>query len=282
MIVAEQLPAAMRIAEETDSSTMRSVEILGYRISADGPDQVARRVLAFLAVGRRAHLIACANPHSLAVASRDPEFRAALRSADILTPDGIGVVLAGKILSLPPFERVVGYDLFTRVSESASRRGGVRCFFLGASETVLQRISERMAADYPGITVCGAYSPPFAETFSDADNERMIAAVNESRPHILWVSMTAPKQEKWLQAHRNRLEVPVLAAVGAVFDFYAGTKKRAPRWVQAAGLEWLFRFAMEPKRLWSRNIRSAPLFVKMVVLERVLRGYRSWAGQNEG
>jgi len=271
MSIAQEIPAVLRASCEAETCSPESVEVLGSRISADGPDGATRRALALMDSGVHGHYIACANPHSLAVADRDPGFREALRNADILTPDGVGVVLAGKILSRPPFTRVVGYDLFTRLSESASRRSGVRFFFLGSSEQVLERIVERMAGEFPGITVCGAYAPPFAEEFQEEENDRILQVVNAAQPHVLWVGMTAPKQEKWIFRNRHRLRVPLTAAVGAVFDFFAGTQKRAPRWVQAAGMEWLFRFAMEPKRLWSRTLRSSPLFVKMVVLEKMRR-----------
>jgi len=271
MSIAQEMPVVIGASCEAVPTSVDSVEILGYRISADGPDGATRRALALMDSGAHGHYIACANPHSLAVAARDSEFRAALRNADILTPDGVGVVLAGKILSRPPFSRVVGYDLFTRLSECASRMNDVRFFFLGSSERVLARIAERMADEFPGITVCGVYAPPFAETFTEEEDDRIIEAVNAARPHVLWVGMTAPKQEKWIFRNRHRLRVPLSAAVGAVFDFFAGTKKRAPRWVQTAGMEWLFRFAMEPKRLWNRNLRSSPLFVKLVALEKMRR-----------
>jgi len=274
MIIANKM--AGRVCGEVlgESPAMHWVDILGYRISTDGPEGVTGRALALLDASVKGRYIACANPHSLVVAAHDDQFRAALLHADILTPDGVGIILAGKILRGLPRKRVVGYDLFTRFSGAVARRGPVRYFFLGSSAPVLERISARMAREYPGITVCGTYAPSFAETFSEAENEKMIAEINAARPHVLWVGMTAPKQEKWIYTHRHRLEVPLIGAVGAVFDFYAGTKKRAPRWVQASGLEWLFRFVIEPGRLWSRNLRSAPLFVKMVVLERMSRSRR--------
>jgi N-acetylglucosaminyldiphosphoundecaprenol N-acetyl-beta-D-mannosaminyltransferase len=128
-----------------------------------------------------------------------------------------------------------------------------------------------MADEFHGITVCGVYAPPFAEAFPEAENDWIIETIKAARPDVLWVGMTAPKQEKWIFRNRHRLRIPLIAAVGAVFDFFARTKKRAPRWVQTVGMEWLFRFAMEPKRLWSRNLRSSPLFVKMVALEKMRR-----------
>ncbi len=218
--------------------------------------------------------MACANPHSLVVASADRAFKDALQNADILIPDGAGVVLAAKILNLPIKERVAGADFFLTLSDVAEKNGGLRYFFLGSRENVLKRICERLSNEYPSIDVCGTYSPPYKEKFDDEDNELMIGLINKAKPDVLWVGMTAPKQEKWIFNNRNKLSVPFSAAIGAVFDFYAGTIIRPSFIWQKMGLEWLPRFIKEPKRLWKRNFVSTPIFLYWVMKEKLRRMLR--------
>jgi len=132
---------------------------------------------------------------------------------------------------------------------------------LGSSENVLDLIKSRLNRDFPNIVVCGTYSPPFSDKFSEAENRAMVKAVNDASSDFLWVGMTAPKQEKWILANREALQVPFAAAIGAVFDFYAGTKQRSSDFWIKLGLEWLPRFFKEPKRLWERKLKSTPIFL---------------------
>jgi len=212
--------------------------------------------------------MACLNPHSLVEARNDPVFQKALAGADILLPDGAGIVVAAKMLGLDLRERVAGSDFFSELSRQAEKRGGLRYFFVGSTNEVLEKITSRLKNDFPNIVVCGAYSPPYKEAFDNNDNKEIIDRVNRAKPDVLWVGMTAPKQEKWIYNNRDRLEVPLIAAIGAVFDFYAGTKKRAPEWVCRIGLEWLPRLLREPKRLFKRNFVSSPLFLMLVLQEK--------------
>jgi N-acetylglucosaminyldiphosphoundecaprenol N-acetyl-beta-D-mannosaminyltransferase len=209
--------------------------------------------------------MACANPHSLVIASKDEQFRESLRAADILVPDGIGIIVGARVLGLPIRQKVAGFDFFRRFSEKAQKKGGIRYFFLGSSPAVLQLIAKRLKCDFPGIHLCGTYSPPFRSVFTEEDDLKMIKAINTARPDVLWVGMTAPKQEKWIYRNRARLQVPFIGAIGAVFDFYAGTKKRSSVFWQKLGLEWLPRFFHEPRRLWERNLKSTPIFLSWVV-----------------
>jgi N-acetylglucosaminyldiphosphoundecaprenol N-acetyl-beta-D-mannosaminyltransferase len=126
-----------------------------------------------------------------------------------------------------------------------------------------------MKKEFPGITVCGVLSPPFKPEFSKAESAAMVAAVNAARPDVLWVGMTAPKQEKWIHENRDRLEVPFIGAIGAVFDFYAGNKRRSSVFWQRIGMEWFPRLLREPCRLWERNLKSTPVFLFWIVREKV-------------
>jgi N-acetylglucosaminyldiphosphoundecaprenol N-acetyl-beta-D-mannosaminyltransferase len=145
----------------------------------------------------------------------------------------------------------------------------LRYFFLGSTDRVLEKIAAKMKREFPHVTVCGVLSPPFKEEFTEEENRQMVEHINRAAPDVLWVGMTAPKQEKWIYENRHSLEVPLLGAIGAVFDFYAGTKKRAPKWICDMGLEWLPRLLREPRRLFRRNFMSSPLFLLMIFAELV-------------
>lgn len=247
---------------------MPTTLILGFPVATLTCSESLDAVWRWLGVGGPPRYMACANPYSIDVAAKDAAFAAALREADLLVPDGVGVLLAGRILGKRFAERVAGMDFFAGLNERANREGGLSCFFLGSSETTLAKIRERMERDYPAVRVAGTYSPPFKAAFDDADNEAMIAAINAAAPDVLWVGMTAPKQEKWIHQHRHRLNVKVIGAIGAVFDFFAGTKARSSEWMCRHGLEWLPRLAREPGRLWRRTVISMPRFLYNVVRHR--------------
>ena len=143
--------------------------------------------------------------------------------------------------------------------------------FMGSSEKVLGLIRERAAVEYPNLDVV-TYSPPYKPEFSDEDNRAIIQAINDANPDLLWIGMTAPKQEKWTYAHWMELNIHChVGTIGAVFDFYAGTAKRAPLWWQKHGLEWLYRLLKEPKRMWRRYVIGNPLFIWNMIKEKTIR-----------
>ena len=214
------------------------------------------------------YMINTLNAYSFNVAYKDPEFVEALRGSDYLLPDGVGMVWGGKRLKMPdrPLERVAGWDFFIIEMEKLNARGG-RCMFMGSSEEVLAKIKERAAAEYPSVEVV-TYSPPYKAVFSDEDNAAIVSAINSAGPDLLWVGMTAPKQEKWLYAHWGELDIHCHAgSIGAVFDFYAGTLERAPLSWQKHGFEWLYRIVREPRRQWPRLVRY-PLFPWRIYKEK--------------
>lgn len=247
----------------------KKVEVLGYNTSASGVLGSVEEGLEYIKQKKSGHYMACINPHSVVVARNDRDFQAALHDADILLPDGAGIVLASKILGLGIKNRVAGSDYFHELSRRANLEGNIKYYFLGSTEAVLNKINERMKIDYPNIEVCGMFSPPFKDVLSSEDNMDIISQINEAAPDVLWVGMTAPKQEKWIHQNIEKLNVQLIGAIGAVFDFYAGTKKRAPEWVCQLGLEWLPRLIREPKRLFKRNFVSSPLFLLMVFKEKI-------------
>lgn len=232
------------------------------RLIDDGMNAVKRR-------GSRV-IFACANPHSLVTAQEDRTFLRALNQSSHVVADGVGVLLMAKMAGVGVGPRITGSDFFYGIMQALERRGGGRVFFFGSSPKVLQSMSARCARDYPRVTVCGVLSPPYRQ-WSDEENKAMLEHINSARPDVLWVGMTAPKQEKWVEANQDRLEVPVIGSIGAVFDFYAGTYPRAPEWMCRAGIEWAYRLFKEPQRMWRRNFVSSPLFVLLVLRKHLLR-----------
>jgi N-acetylglucosaminyldiphosphoundecaprenol N-acetyl-beta-D-mannosaminyltransferase len=203
------------------------------------------------------------NPHSYVVAKKDMVFRQALLESDILLPDGIGIVMANRLLNRIRISKIAGSDIHLHLLGELNKTGG-KCFYLGASENTLGKINERLKRDFPAIEAA-YYSPPFRNEFSEADNQRMIEAINAFGPDVLFVGMTAPKQEKWVHENKQKIDAKIICSVGAVFDFFSGTKKRPGKIWIALGLEFLPRFLKEPKRLWQRNIVSTPLFMLDVI-----------------
>jgi N-acetylglucosaminyldiphosphoundecaprenol N-acetyl-beta-D-mannosaminyltransferase len=220
----------------------------------------------------RGKCLAIVNPHSVETAFRDPEFAAAICAADLVTPDGVGILLASKILGAGIPEVVNGPDLFEALCRQLNaKKTGTKMFFLGSTPDNLNAIEDKFKTDFPNLGIAGTYSPPYKPQFSGEDLADMIERVNKSQSDILWVGLGAPKQEKWAQACRDRLTVKVIAPVGGVFDFYTGRIKLPPKWVQKLGLIFLYRFFQEPKRLWLRNLDS-PVFLCRVIRQRLKRG----------
>ena len=215
-------------------------------------------------------LIDTVNAHSFVVAQKDAAFADALLKADALIPDGISIVKACRWLGTKnaPVEKIAGADLFAYEMEKLEEKGGT-CFFRGSSPTTLALIEKKAAERYPHIQV-KTYSPPYKPAFSPEENQAMVDAVNAADPDLLWVGMTAPKQEKWLDDHWAELDIHCHAgAIGAVFDFFAGTVERAPkRWIDL-GLEWLYRLIKEPRRTWRRYLVSNPVFCWLVLKEKL-------------
>jgi N-acetylglucosaminyldiphosphoundecaprenol N-acetyl-beta-D-mannosaminyltransferase len=250
-------------------SDATTVDILGYPVSRRGLSGDLDAALDLSITADRTFRYAVfINPHSVVVAKSDDTFHQALHSADLIVPDGVGMLLGAWILGENVPERVAGTEFFLGFSELANKAGGFSYFFLGSSPFTLDRIQKRLALDFPNIVFAGSYSPPYKREFTESDNLAMIEAVNKVQPTVLWVGMTAPKQEKWIYAHRERLDVRFAGAIGAVFDFYAETTKRAPRWSRNLGLEWLLRLLGEPLRLWRRNLVSTPLYLREILRAR--------------
>lgn len=207
------------------------------------------------------------NPHSYCIAKKDTEFMQALKECDVLLPDGIGIVWADKVLNGQRINKIAGYDLFLFLMDYLNKNSG-RCFFLGASKETLSKIESKISIEYPDIKV-KSYSPPYKASFTQQDTLQMCNQVNSFEPDVLFVGMTAPKQEKWVHQNKNQIQAKTICSIGAVFDFYAGNVKRSSQLWISLGLEWLPRFLKEPKRLARRNLVSTPSFIIEVIMAKL-------------
>ena len=209
--------------------------------------------------------VTLANPHCVMLCHHDEQMKRATRDADLTLTDGVGIVLAARLLGLPDKGRVTGPDLMLKLCDRG-RQLGYRHYLYGGKPGVADLLAERLQEAYPGIEIVGTESPPFRPLSEDED-VAVVTRINRSRPDVVWVGLEAPKQEKWMASHRGRIEVPVMIGVGAAFDFHSGTVRRAPDFIRKLGLEWTYRLAMEPRRMWRRNLDS-PRFMLRVLRQR--------------
>ena len=208
------------------------------------------------------------NAHSYIVAKKDSEFRNALVNSQILLPDGEGIVFMAKQLKGKHINKIAGADIHQYLLNKAQDKH-LKCFYLGASESTLDTIKRKQEKTYPNIEF-GFFSPPFKNNFSKEDTKAMIQQVNGFKPDILFVGMTAPKQEKWVYQNKAHINANVICSIGAVFDFVAETKKRAPQWMINLRIEWLHR-ALSSWRLTKRYMYSNPLFIWEVIRLKITR-----------
>ncbi len=239
--------------------------VLGYDITIDPTADVARSIVDWIRYGDEPRSIMCANPHSLVIASRNEEFRDALSNAGWLLPDGVGILYASRLAGGDIRSRITGYDIFTALMSKLNEEPAARCFFLGSAPSTLEKIVDRAGRDYPNVVVSGVWSPPFKDEFDQSDLDEMIAAVNAAAPDVVWVGLTAPKQELFIRRNIDRMETKVVGAIGAVFDFYAETTRRPGPIAQKLGIEWLVRLLGEPRRLWKRTLVSGPQFFALCI-----------------
>jgi N-acetylglucosaminyldiphosphoundecaprenol N-acetyl-beta-D-mannosaminyltransferase len=243
-------------------------EVLGVRVSAIHLGQACSYLEQF--VDQRERVYVCTSPVSTIMACHaDERLRAIVNAARLVTPDGMPSVWLGRLKGFKDMSRVYGPDLMLALLERSAARG-FKNYFFGATDAVLERLKYRMMERFPGLPVCGTWAPPFAETTRE-ESERIVRAINDACPDILWVGLGSPKQDRWMAEHRPLLNVPVMVGVGAAFDFLSGAKPQAPLWMQRSGLEWLFRLCMEPRRLWKRYLVGNTQFIYHLAREWVSR-----------
>ena len=233
------------------------VPVIGTMIDVLSWPDALQRIHDWAAL-RESRFVCICNAHSVVTASGDPEFSSAVERADMATPDGAPVAWMLRRQGHPAQQRINGPDLMWRYCQQAAQRREPM-FLYGSTPSTLEALERKLAADLPGLVIAGRLSPPF-RPLTAAEDEADVAAINASGAGLVWVSLGCPKQERWMAAHVGRVQA-VMIGVGAAFDFHAGTVARAPAWMRRNGLEWLHRFASEPRRLWRRYLVTNTLFL---------------------
>lgn len=254
---------------------MKHHQFMGYKINALPLASLIDGCIERIdnSTEKKSIVFSCANPHALATAESNSVFKNALSDSDLLVTDGVGITIVGRILGKSLNPRITGSDFFSSLMDAKSTlnpRYKKRIYFFGSSEKVLDLLKTNIEKNYPFCEVCGYKSPPYG-AWSEEQDVEFVREINDAKPDILWIGMTAPKQEIWTYKNRERLAVPVIGNVGAVFDFWAGTYERAPAWARKLGLEWLVRLYKEPTRMWRRNLISPVVFFISAVKETFFR-----------
>src|SRR5216683_4642737 len=238
-------------------------KVLGVRVHAvQIPDAIIQ--MEHWIEGRsRCHYVAVTGMHGVTEAQQDSAFKQILNSADLVVPDGMPLVWLGRRFGFDLARRVYGPELMETFCRATGAK--YRHFFYGGAPGVSELLARLMEAQH-GVRVAGTYSPPFRR-LTEEEDRAIVSRIQEAAPDVLWIGLSTPKQERWMYAHRARLQVPVLMGVGAAFDLNTGRVRQAPRWIRENGFEWLFRLLAEPRRLWRRYIIGGSSFVWNVCLE---------------
>ena len=251
--------------------TTATDQILGVPLGLIDYERTLDWIDAMAAEREQGYVCVC-NVHTVMASQEDQELRSALIGASLNVPDGQPLVWALNALGHSLSDRVYGPELMARACARAASSGKRFYLYGGRNQGALVQLALNLRQRYPGIRIVGGYSPPH-RLLTAEEQAAVVAEINDARPHIVWVGIGVPKQEKWMAALRPLLDAPVLVGVGAAFDFHAGLVSQAPSWMQSAGLEWAYRLAQEPRRLWRRYLRYNPRFV--VAFARQLLAYKN-------
>ena len=250
------------------TSYTQTIDVAGFPFANTTPERLASWV-----VGRRGSLttscVVLVNPHSILACDRNPQMDAAIRAAELILPDGVGVTLASRMFG-QPLTRVTGPGLMLSLCD-LGRRFGLRHYFFGGLGDTAERLAREMTERYPGLAIAGATSPRVGSV-DELTGSSFIDPINNSGADVVWVGLGAPKQEIWMHKSRSLLKAAVLIGVGAAFDFHTGNIPWAPECIRKIGLEWAYRLVHEPKRLWRRNVDS-PLFLLKAATHHITRHF---------
>lgn len=247
------------------AQTLPRVDVLGVHVSAISRQEAVAEIGRWVRE-REPHYVCVTGVHGVMESQRDPALRRIHNESGLTTPDGMPLVWCSKAAGVGSVTRVYGPDLMLDVLEAGLGEGW-RHYLYGGAEGVPELLAEQLAARLPGLQIAGTYSPPF-RALTDEESAEVVERINGSGADLVWVGLSTPKQERWMAAHRARLQAPALLGVGAAFDFHAGRVRQAPALLQRVGLEWAFRLAVEPRRLWRRYFRNNPAFVARIVRRR--------------
>jgi N-acetylglucosaminyldiphosphoundecaprenol N-acetyl-beta-D-mannosaminyltransferase len=245
--------------------------VLGVKVSAINMGIAVDTIDGWIK-NRRKNYVTVTGVHGVMECQRDASLRDIHNRAGMVTPDGMPLVWLNKAKGFNHVERVYGPDLMLAVC-AKSEVEGYRHFFYGGASDVPELLASKLRQRFPKLEIAGTYSPPFRPLTADERNE-IAQQINSTKPDIVWVGLSTPKQERWMSEFSHQLDAPVLIGVGAAFDFHAGLKPQAPYWMQRSGLEWSFRLMAEPRRLWKRYLVNNPTFIVLVTLQMLgLRRY---------
>jgi N-acetylglucosaminyldiphosphoundecaprenol N-acetyl-beta-D-mannosaminyltransferase len=240
------------------------VDIAGVHIDALSFADTVRAIIEHVEHGSEPSYVITPNAHHVVMYQRDALLRAIYQRAFLVVPDGVPLLWAARVLGYKLHGRVNGTDLFETLCAEAAKRE-LRVFLLGGREGAAQAAADRLLVRHPALRVCGTYCPPVGFERSPAEVERAISSVEAASPDVLFVGLGAPKQEYWMFFHARRIGIPVSLGIGVSFEFVGGVVPRAPRWMQKSGLEWLFRLASEPARLWKRYLYGNLHFCSLIM-----------------
>jgi N-acetylglucosaminyldiphosphoundecaprenol N-acetyl-beta-D-mannosaminyltransferase len=265
-VVGARLPRDFTSAPQTRerNAHRRGFKLLGVRVDAVQMPDALRRLCSFIdeeQAGTR--YVAVTGMHGIAEAQNDPYFQTVLNAADLVVPDGMPLVWAGRFHGYPLQHRVCGSELMASFCQATG--SAYRHFFYGGGPGVAENLA-RILQDKYGIQVAGSCAPPF-RPMTAAEEQELESLVRERAPDVFWVGLSTPKQEKWMYEHRRTLKVSVMLGVGAAFDMNSGNLRRAPSWMRRNGLEWLFRLICEPRRLWRRYLITIPAAAWLACIE---------------
>ncbi|MDR3678106.1 MAG: WecB/TagA/CpsF family glycosyltransferase [Acidobacteriota bacterium] len=249
------------------------VDVLGAPVHIIGVEDVVRLMEQWIRDRDRPHWIAVTGSHGALEAHKHHDFRAVLRTADLSVPDGRWAArIAAKKMSCKTHQ-VRGADLMSAFCE-LSREKGFTNYLYGDTDETLSLASDRLRQKHPGVKIIGTYSPPFRQLTPEEDAQ-IVETINQANPDVLWVALGLPKQERWIAAHRDRLKVPVIVAVGAAIKFHSGKVVPSPRWASRAGLEWFWRLLHEPRTVWRRALIYGPQFMALAWFDVLCHKMRS-------
>lgn len=255
-----------------------STNILGVNVSAINMD-LALQTIDSWHTNQQSNYVCVTPVHSVMMCLDDQKLKQIYNDAGMVTPDGMPIVWLSRWFGSKQVSRVYGPDLLLAMCKHSIDKG-YRHYFYGGAEGVADKLIENLKTQFPELEVAGAYCPPF-RSLSPQEDKEIVEIILEAKPDIIWVGLGAPKQEYWMQSHLNALSPAILIGVGAAFDFHAGLVKQAPKWMQRSGLEWLFRFLLEPRRLWYRYLVNNPRFVFNMLLQVTnLKEYPALKSQN--
>lgn len=254
-------------------SLFKNISILGVKVSAINMP-IALDTIDHWIETRDQNYVCIRDVHGVIASLDDESFRDIHTKAGMVTPDGMPVVWASRMLGHRQVRKVSGSDLMEIVCAGSAEKGQ-RHFFYGAAPGVAQDLADKLAERYPGFHIAGVYCPPFRE-LTQKEDQKIIEYINQSNANIVWVGLGSPKQERWMAEHLGKLDAQVMLGVGAAFDFLNGTVRRAPRWMQKSGLEWFYRLIVEPRRLWRRYLLVTPRFIPLALMQ--IFGLRKYPG----